>query len=71
MGKVIRVTVTTVYEYTPDLNEAEYAGNGVTTIEQALELDKRDYDRQKVQMEDLSYNLPTTASLWEIVEDQT
>jgi len=71
MAKAIRVTVTSVYEYMPNLEENEYLDKGITTIAEALELDRRDCAAGKISADELSFNLPKTTAVWEIVEDPT
>lgn len=71
MAKTIRVTVTQVYTYTPDLDSAAYAEEGITTLEEAFALDRRDWESNKISMTELAYDGPRETALWEIVEDGT
>ncbi len=71
MGRCIRIIVTSVYEYTPNLNENEYLERGITSLEEALALDERDYKKGKISPDELGFNLPEVTSVWEIVEDMT
>lgn len=69
MSELIRITVTSVYEYAPNLHENEYLEQGVTTLAEALHLDQKDYERGKISPDELGYNLPKVTAVWEIVED--
>lgn len=71
MSQAIRVTVTSVYEYTPDLEDNEYLAKHVCSVEDALELDRTDYGRKFLTLDELCYNEPKVTTVWEIVEDPT
>lgn len=70
MGQAIQVKVTYIYRYKPDLSENEYTSRGVYSVEDAMALDKMDWAKGRVTLEELSAsNTPEIAALWEIVED--
>lgn len=71
MSQAIRVTVTSVYEYTPNLEDNEYLEKQVSSVEDALELDRTDYGRKFLTLDELCYNEPKVTTVWEIVEDPT
>lgn len=68
--KKIRVTKTIVVEYAPNLNDSwsTYRDAGVTTIEEALEHDKKDFDRQEFELVELGDEVVTVT--WEIINDK-
>lgn len=71
MAKVIRVTVTSVYEYTPDLNQEEYKVNGVHSTEDAMSFDQQDWKKGGILLEELTDKAHRVTALWEIVEDSS
>lgn len=71
MGKMVRVTVTTIYEYTPDLNDSEYRANGVNSVVDAMAFDRIDYERKLIDIYELCEKEPEVTATWEIVENPT
>lgn len=68
MTRKIRVTTTNVYEYIPDFNTDLYATEGITTLEDALEIDKRDLKEGDISIDELA-DLPISVTdVWEIVD---
>jgi hypothetical protein len=66
--KKIRVKVTKVFEYTPDLNEDFYLSEGIKSIEAAMEVDMRDCRDNKMDLEDLDEQ-PYTSYHWEVIDE--
>lgn len=71
MGKAIRVTVTSIYQYKPNLNEEEYKVNSVYSLEDALSFDHKDWEKGGILLEEMIDEPPRVTALWEIVEDPT
>lgn len=71
MGRAIRVTVTSVYQYIPNLDDLEYQAQLVTSIEDAMALDQREIQAGLFSVEEFIEEPPKVTALWEIVEDGT
>ena len=65
----IRVTVSTVYEYKPDLDEDFYVSNDVTTIQAAAELDLEELRQSKVSIDELGDVAVSVGYHMEIFDD--
>lgn len=68
MTKMIRLVRTEVYEYEPNLSDGAYMECDIKTIEDALELDKKDLEAGKVHPSDLVIEDPTATHEWSIVD---
>lgn len=69
MPKKIRVTETRVIEYIPQIGEDYnvYDEANITTIEEALELDKQEYKDDRFEL--LELGDPKVSVKWEIVDE--
>lgn len=65
----IRVVVTSVYEYDPDLDDNEYKAAGVYSVADALVLDEKDWKAGKVTLDELCYGPPKVTAEWSLVDD--
>lgn len=71
MGKSIRVTVTYVYEYIPDLGDLAYQAQLVTSVEDAMALDQRETQAGLFSIAEFIEEPPKVTALWEVIEDGT
>lgn len=70
MANRIRVTETRVVEYEPDLAaDSFYTVNNITTIEDALAADKKDYDNGDITILELGIS-SSVSTVWEIIDDR-
>jgi hypothetical protein len=69
MGKMIKVTETRVYYYSPDLTEDYYVSEGIESLEGAFMADQADYRSKKISMDELSHDLPEVSAVWELVDE--
>jgi len=70
LEKRIKIVETKTYSYLPDLNEDWYQENGVTSIEDALKVDQKDYENGAISLDELGAGLSeTTQTSWTIVEE--
>lgn len=69
MAQVIQIVTTRTYTYEPALDDFEYQENGVTSIEDALALDQKDYENGKLSLEELSYRTSKEVAVWSIVDE--
>lgn len=68
--KSIRITVVKVFTYEPNLDdETFYVENGITTIEDAMEIDKQDVASGNITYEELApHDRGVTMLKWEVIE---
>lgn len=67
--KKIRVTETRVVEYVPDWNDTFYSNLPEKNLEAAMEVDKEDYAKGDLALDDLRDTGEYTETVtWEIVE---
>lgn len=69
MAPAIRVVVTQVYTYRPDLTETVYRENAVFDIADALKYDQNDVDNGAISVDELAVDDPITTYTWSVVDD--
>ena len=69
MAKAIRVVVTSVYTYTPDLNDENYKAECCTTAEEAMELDRKDVESGEWSLDEFSERDPIVTYNWSIIDE--
>lgn len=69
MAQKIQVVVERTYTYTPALRDLEYTIIGVTTIEQALEYDKKEYEAGEISLEEITITDPVEVTAWSIIDE--
>lgn len=69
MAQAIRVVVSHVYTYVPDLTDETYVQEGITTIDAALAADKADVESGDFSVDEISAKDPTTTYVWSIIDE--
>lgn len=71
MVKKIIVVEVIEHVYTPDLNDDSgiYVENDITTIEAALEFDKKDVEANVTTLTDLADESKSVSKTWRIIEE--
>lgn len=66
----IRITRTEVLEYIPDLSAESYVTTGCKDIEEAMDLDRAEFENGEIDLIELGAESMSDESVWEIVEDE-
>jgi hypothetical protein len=67
----VRVTLTQVWEYKPNLDGDFYVQEGVKTVEEAMTLDQQEFLDGKVSLSELADQPTFSSSTWELFDDRT
>lgn len=69
MSQKIRVVIERTYVYTPALSDLEYSASGVTSIEQALAYDQKEYEAGELDLEELLIEEVVETATWSIIDE--